>query len=67
MQAADAGGGDGRGVGGSDGRQRWTADGIAEGGKAQAGRVEMVAAAGVAAMVAAERKRSGNGGNGCSV
>ena len=34
MQAADAGGGDGRGVGGSDGRQRWTADGIAEGGKA---------------------------------
>ena len=26
MQAADAGGGDGRGVGGSDGRQRWTAD-----------------------------------------
>ena len=33
MQAADAGGGDGRGVGGSEGRQRWTADadGIAEG------------------------------------
>jgi hypothetical protein len=25
MQAADAGGGDGRGVGGSDGRQRWAA------------------------------------------
>ena len=34
-----------------------------EGGEAQAGRVEMVAAAGVAAMVAAEIKRGGNGGN----
>ena len=33
MQAVDAGGGDGRGVGSSDGRQRWMADadGIAEG------------------------------------
>ena len=33
MRAVDAGGGDGRGVGGSDGRQRWMADadGMAEG------------------------------------
>ena len=48
MQAADAGGGDGRGVGGSDGRQRWTADadGVVEGkAEKRGGWVEMEAAA----------------------